>query len=325
MLFLNADEVRQALPMADAVEAMKNAFAQLATGEAEVPPRAVLTVPPDRGDFLIMPAIMGGGKAIGTKLLTLLPGNPQAGRPLIHALMTLFDGETGEPIAIMDGGALTAIRTGAASGAATDFLARADAEVVAILGAGRQARTQLEAVCCVRPVRRVFVFSRTPEKSESFAVEMAEKLGVDIEPLPTVRDAVAQADIVCTATTSGTPVFRDEDLRPGTHVNAIGCYHPHRHEVPPETVSRAKVVVDQLEAAKEEAGDIVIAVERGLLSWDDVHAELGQLAAGQKPGREAPDEVTFFKSVGLAIQDIAAAVAAMENARAARLGSEVEL
>ena len=309
--------------MRQAVAAMKRAFAQLATGEAQVPPRAVLAVPPDRGDFLIMPAIMGGGKTVGTKLLTLLPDNPQAGRPLIHALMTLFDGKTGEPIAVMDGGALTAIRTGAASGAATDLLSRADAEVVAILGAGRQGRTQLEAVCCVRPVKRVRVFSRTPATAESFAVEMAERLGVDIEPSATAHDAVAQADIVCTATTSGTPVFDNDDLRPGTHLNAIGCYHPNRHEIPPETVARAKVVVDQLEAAKEEAGDIVIAVERGLLSWEDVYAELGQLAAGQKPGRETPEEVTFFKSVGLAAQDIAAALCALENARSLGLGTEL--
>ena len=323
MLFLNAEEVRASLSMPQAVEAMKRAFAQLATGEAEVPARAVLTVPPDRGDFLIMPAIMGGGKAVGTKLLTLLPCNPQAGRPLIHALMTLFDGETGKPIAIMDGGALTAIRTGAASGAATDFLARADSETVAVLGAGRQARTQLEAVFCVRSVKRVFVFSRTRTAVESFAAEMAEKLDVNIEPSATARDALAQADIVCAATTSGTPVFGDEDLGPGTHLNAIGCYHPHRHEVPPETVSRAKVVVDQLEAAKEEAGDIVIAVEQGLLSWEDVHAELGQIAAGQKPGREAPNEVTFFKSVGLAIQDLAAALCALENAQSLGLATEL--
>ena len=323
MHFLNADEVVEALPMAGAVEAMKRAFAQLATGQAEVPARAVLTVPPDRGDYLLMPAVMGGGKAIGTKLLTLLPGNPQVGRPLIHALMALFDGETGEPVAIMDGGALTATRTGAASGAATDFLARSDAETVAVLGAGRQGRTQLEAVCCVRPVKRVCVFDRTLGAAESFADEMAGKLDIDITPLPTAGDAVAQADIVCAATTSGTPVFHDGDLQPGTHVNAIGCYHPHRHEVPPETVARAKVVVDRLEAAKEEAGDIVIAVERGLMSWEDVYAELGQIAAGLKPGREAPDEVTFFKSVGLAIQDLAAALCALDNARARGLGTEL--
>ncbi len=323
MLYLNADEVRQALPMQDAVAAMQDAFAQLATGAADVPPRAVLPISAGQGDFLIMPGLMHGGRAIGTKLLTLLPGNPAAGRPLIHALMTLFDGQTGAPLAIMDGGALTATRTGAVSGVATDLLARAGARSVAIVGAGRQGRTQLEAVCCVRAVERVYVFDTVPEAAATFAAEMADRLDVSVEPARTAASAVSRADIVCTATTAGTPLFRDEDVRAGTHLNAIGCYHTNRHEIPPETVARAKVVVDQLEAAQEEAGDIVIPVAQGLLAWDDVHAELGQLAAEQKPGRESADEITLFKSVGLALQDVAAALCALDTARALGLGTEL--
>ena len=323
MLFLNAEQVRQSLSMPQAVEAMKRAFAQLAAGEAVVPPRTVLPVPPDRGDFLLMPALVNGGKALGAKLLTLLPGNPRAGRPLIHALMTVFDGRTGEPVAILDGGALTAVRTGAASGAATDYLARTDAEVVAVLGAGRQGRTQLEAVCCVRRVRRAHVFDTLSGAAAAFAAEMTARLGVPVAAAATAAAAVADADIVCTATTSATPVLRDADVRPGMHLNAVGCYHPQRHEIPPETVARAKVVVDQLEAARLEAGDLVIAVEQGLMSWDRIHAELGQIAAGRKPGREDAAEVTLFKSVGLAVQDLAAALCALENARRLELGTEL--
>ncbi|MBT7302759.1 MAG: ornithine cyclodeaminase family protein [Victivallales bacterium] len=323
MIYLAADDVRRALPMPEAVSAMRRAFAQLASGAAVVPPRTVIDLPAERGDFLLMPAVLDGGKAVGAKLLTLLPGNPQAGRPLIHALMVLFDGETGQPSAILDGGALTAIRTGAVSGVATDLLARQDSVVVGVVGAGRQARTQLEAVCCVRSIRQVHVFDAIPAAAESFAAEMSATLGIRIDPAATAGDAVAQADIVCAATTSGTPVFGDEDVRPGTHLNAIGCYHTHRHEIPPETVGRASVVVDQLEAARDEAGDIVIAIERGLMSWQDVYAELGELAAGQKPGRRDDDEITLFKSVGLALQDVAAAACLLENARGLGLGIEL--
>lgn len=323
MLYLNAGAVRQSLPMPQAVAAMRRAFAQMATGEARVPARTVLPLPGDGGDFLVMPALTDGGATVGAKLLTLLPDNPGRGRPLIHALMALFDGETGEPVAILDGGALTAIRTGAVCGVAADLMARRDAEVVGMVGAGRQGRTQLEAACCVRSVKRVLVFDPAPGAVEQFAADVGNRLGLDVERAETAGEAVAAADIVCTATTAGVPVFEDGDVQPGTHINAIGCYHPTRHEIPPETVGRATVVVDQLEAAAEEAGDIVIAIGRGFMSWEDVYAELGELAAGRKPGRRNAGEITLFKSVGLALQDVAAAASALENAR--RLGLGIEL
>ena len=323
MLFLNAKEVQESLPMPQAVEAMNQAFLELETGGAPALERAVFSVPPDRGDFMIMPSILGGGATIGTKLLTLIHGNPEAGRPLMHALMTVFDGQTGEPQAIMDGGVLTATRTGAVSGAATDFLARPDAKVVAIIGAGRQGRTQLEGVCSVREIKQVYAFDAIPHAAESFASDMAAKLGIPVEAVPVAGEAVARADIVCTATSSGVPVFSDEDVRPGTHINAIGCYLPDRHEIPPETVARAKVVVDETKAAKEEAGDIVVAVERGLMDWDNLYAEFQEIVAGKKTGRETPEEITLFKSVGLPIQDLAAANCALENARRLGLGTRL--
>ncbi|MBN2449434.1 MAG: ornithine cyclodeaminase [Lentisphaeria bacterium] len=320
MLFLNAEEVREVLPMASAVAAMKDAFAQLAAGQARMPPRTVLPLHPGRGDFMVMAAVMEGGAAVGAKLLTLLPANPGAGRPLIHSLMALFDGETGEPLAILDGGALTAIRTGAVSGAATDFLARPCARTVAVLGAGRQGRTQLEAVCCVRAVESVLVFDVVPAAAASFASAMSARLAIEVKATATAHEAVRAADIVCCATTSGTPVFADGDVRPGTHLNAVGCYRLDRHEIPPETVARARVVVDQLEAAREEAGDIALAVAAGLMSWADVCAEFAEIVSGRKSGRRDADEITLFKSVGLAIQDVAAASRALANARRLGLG-----
>ncbi len=321
MLFLNASEVQKALPMQHVVEAMKQAFFELQTGKASAPPRSVIPIPSDRGDFMIMPSMLG--EVIGTKLLTLIPANPDAGRPLIHALMTVFDGETGEPKAIMDGGVLTAMRTGAVCGAATDFLARPDSRTVASIGAGRQGKTLLEAVCCVRDIKHVYVSDFLPEAAEAFAIEMSARLGLPVEATATPGEAVRQADIVCTATSSSEPVFAAEDIRPGTHINAVGSYRLDRHEIPAEVVAQAKVVVDQEEAAKDEAGDIAIAVERGLMTWSDVYTELGELAAGQKPGRETPDEITFFKSVGVSIQDLAAANCAIKNALELDLGTQL--
>jgi len=324
MLYLNADDVRQALPMSQAVDAMKRAFTELVSGKAKAPHRTVLSVAEDKGDYMMMPGMMNDGTLVGTKLLTLLPDNPDAGRPLIHALMTLFDGCTGEPLAIMDGGILTALRTGAASGAATDLLAREDSRVVTILGAGRQGRTQLEAVCSVRTITRVHIFDLIPEASNQFASEMTERLGIPVSVSPSADIAVQKADIVCTATSSGHPQFADDSVRPGTHINAIGCYRTDRHEIPPATVERSKVVVDQLEAAKAEASDIAIPVEKGLITWEDVYAELGEISAGDKTGRATDDEITLFKSVGSVVQDIAAASCALQNAQKLGLGKKLE-
>jgi ornithine cyclodeaminase/alanine dehydrogenase-like protein (mu-crystallin family) len=221
----------------------------------------------------------------------------------------------------LDGAALTAIRTGAATGLATDYLARNDASTAAVFGAGVQGRTQLEAVHVVRPLSRVRVFDPNEQQAKFFADAVSQELGVEIEPASSAAKALRDADIVCAASTSRTPIFADEDIAPGTHVNAIGSYQPEVREIPAETVARAKVVVDHRESALEEAGDLIIAIEQGRFAAAAIHAELGQLASGEKPGRTSESEVTFFKSVGVAVQDVAAAARAAARAEEKDLGT----
>jgi len=311
--------------MARAVEVMTGAFRQLWTGQAHLPPRTVIQAPRNDGTVLMMPAFLSGGRQMGIKLVSLFPGNPGRGLPLIHALMTVFDGETGRPLAVMDAGALTALRTGAAAGAATDLLARHDARTAAIFGAGTQGATQLEAVCAVRPIAKASVFDPAAGQAEAFAREMAPRLDIDIAAADTPAEALADADVVCTATTSPAPVFDDADLKPGVHVNAVGAHTPETREIPAETVVRATVVVDQIEAALAEAGDLLIPIADGLIGRDHIRAELGEIAASGEPVRQSADEVTLFKSVGLAVQDIAAASEILKAAEKLDLGQRVPL
>jgi ornithine cyclodeaminase/alanine dehydrogenase-like protein (mu-crystallin family) len=309
--------------MSDAVDAMKQAFAELSAGQAIVPQRIHMPLRHAGGDVLFMPAAGIEVGQITMKIITLFEGNHAKGLPFIQAIVVLLDGEDGRPLAIMDGASLTAIRTGAASGAATDLLARPDAESVAIFGAGAQAQTQLEAVCSVRRIVRASVFDRSTIAAVEFENEMSERLGIPVSAASTVRENLAGADIVCTATNSETPVFDDADLAPGTHINAVGSYKPGVREIPAETVVRARVFVDETSAILEEAGDLLMPIADGLIGEDHIQAEIGQIVAGQKTGRQNDQEITLFKSVGVAIQDLAAAGRVLANARRDGLGIEL--
>lgn len=322
---LTQKEVRQALPMNRAIEAVKVAFAQLSAGQADVPLRASLDVPRHNGVTLFMPAYLAGDDAMAMKIVSVFNDNPGKGLPLIHALVVVVDAETGAPEAVMDGTYLTALRTGAASGAATDVLARQDARAAAIIGAGAQGRTQLEAVCAVRTIEEAWVYDVDRERAETMATEMRERIAASIGVAETPAQAVRRADVICTATTSANPVFDDANVQPGTHINAIGAYTPEMQEIPAETVLRARVVIDHHEAALAEAGDLLIPMEAGMMSVDHIHAELGEIIAGEKVGRQTEDEITLFKSVGVAVQDVAAAGAVLEAAREAGLGTEAAL
>ena len=322
---LSREDVRRALPMRDAVEAMKRAFAQLSQGRAQVPLRVALPVERHNGITLFMPGYLADDDRMAVKIVSVFNDNPSKGLPLIHALVVVVDAETGAPTAVMDGTYLTALRTGAASGAATDLLAREDARVAAIFGAGVQGRTQLEAVCAVRPIEAAWVYDVDPDRAAAYAEEMTERLGIPVRVASTPAEAVGQADVICTATTSTTPVFDDADVRPGTHINGIGAYTPQMQEIPAETVARAKVVIDHREASLAEAGDLIIPLQQGLITEDHIWAELGEIAAGLKPGRTDPEEITLFKSVGVAVQDVAAAAAVLEAADRLDLGVEVSL
>jgi ornithine cyclodeaminase/alanine dehydrogenase-like protein (mu-crystallin family) len=322
---LSAEDVRRALPMAEAVEATKAAFSQLSTGRADVPLRTPLEVPAHNGVTLFMPAYLADDDQMAVKIVSVFNDNPARGLPLIHALVVVVDATTGQPQAAMDGTYLTALRTGAASGAATDLLARPDARVAAIFGAGAQGRTQLEAVYAVRPIKGAWVFDLNPEQAAAYAKEMSARLSLPVSVAESPAEALRQADVVCTATTSSTPVFADADLKPGVHINAVGAYTPQMQEIPAETVVRAKVVIDHHESSLAEAGDLIIPMDQGMIDKDHIYAELGEIAAGLKPGRTSDNETTLFKSVGVAVQDVAAAGRVLAAAERLRLGVEAAL
>ena len=321
---LSAKDVRRALPMRDAIEGMRSAFIQLSDGTATVPVRIQIQV--NEGTTIFMPAHLPDGGDLAIKVVSVFPQNVQQGLPSIHAAVLALDAETGAPKMILEGGSITAIRTGAGSGLATQLLAREDANSVAIIGSGVQARTQLEAVCTVRDIERVYVYSPTREHAESFAQDVAGKSPIpsNIIATDTAEDAVRQADIVCTATTSFRPVFDGAVIRPGTHINAVGSFRPSMQEVDVTTVQRSLIVVDSREAIMEEAGDLLVPIEAGILSEDDIHAEIGEVALGQAVGRSSDDQITYFKSVGNAAQDAVSAGIIVRNAIAMNLGTNVD-
>lgn len=324
---LSAAEVRQALPMSAAIEGMKAAFSQFSTGQAHVPLRSRIPVPEQDGVALFMPAHLFQSDDLAVKVVTVFPNNISRNEPMIYATVLVLDTETGRPLALLEGSSLTAIRTGAGSGAATDLLARPDAATVAIIGSGVQARTQLEAICTVRPVTTVRVYSPNAQHAAAFAEEMAGQgpVPADIRPVSDVSEAVRTADIICAATTSNTPVFNGRDLKPGTHINAAGSFTPEMQEVDITTILRSLVVVDSRESVLEEAGDILVPLRAGEITEDHLHAELGEIVAGMKDGRTAPDQITYFKSCGVAVQDAAAAQIALQNALSANIGTIVTL
>jgi len=330
MLILTADDVKKALPMKETIEAMKRAYASLSDGKADVPLRTRLSVPPQDAVSLFMPAYVQaeGGDALAVKVVSLFPRNPERERRLafIQAAVLVLDAETGQTMALLEGSSLTAIRTGAGSGAAIDLLARSDSRVVAVFGAGAQGRTQLEAACSVRKIEKAWVFDSFVDRAEVFAQEMAGKGDIpkELHVAGDPAQALSEADIVCTATTASAPVFDDADLKPGTHISAIGSYTPEMQEVPAETVARAFVVVDSHSATLAETGDLIHPMQAGLFGEEHVSTELGEIVLGRKAGRGSPEQITYFKSVGVAVQDAMAAQLALQNARKYKLGTDVK-
>ena len=309
--------------MSTAIAAVREAFIDLSGGKADVPVRTQIALAGD-GGALFMPVHLPRQNQLGVKVVTVIPENRERDLPTIQALVAVFDSETGRPLAVMDGELLTAMRTGAASGVATDTLARKNASVAAVIGAGVQGMRQLEAVCTVRTIREALVFDPDRERAEAFATEMGRRLGRTVRVLDTVS-AVFAADVVCTATSSGMPVVADADLAKGAHVNAIGTYRPDTREIPGAAVARATLVVDSREACLAEAGELVMAMAEGDLDPTVSPAEIGEVLAGSRPGRTEDSELTIFKSVGNAVQDLAVAGLILEEARRLELGTEVEL
>ena len=321
LLYLSHADVRRALPMTDAIEAMLAAFQQLSQGRVTMPVRSKVEIPEANGVVLIMPCYAAGAHHVSLKLLTQFADNGRLGLPLIQAVVLLADAVNGRLLAIVDGSAITALRTGAASGVATRLLAQPRVDTAAIFGAGVQACTQLEAVCTVRQLRQVRVFDCRRAAAEAFAQDMSSRLGIPVLATSSAAEALAGAHIVCTATTSSTPVFKNRDLAAGVHINAVGSWGPRTAEIPADTICRARVFVDYRAAALEEAGDLLMPLQEDRITAEHIRAELGDLIASRVAGRQTSDEITVFKSVGLAVQDLFAAARAVENARRLGIGT----
>lgn len=326
-LLLSRKDVESLLSMEATIEAVEGAFRQLALGNAVMPQRTVVKPPDHHGIHLGMPAYIGGDVGgLGLKIVTVYHDNPQKyNLPTTIGVLLLNDPATGAPLSIMDASFLTAMRTGAAGGVAAKYLAREKAENVLVFGAGVQARTQLMAACAVRPVKKAAVVDVFSAARDKFAQDMSAKLSIPVEPRSDVQAAVEEADIIIAATSSTEPVFDGAWLKPGVHINGIGSHTPTTRELDTTTLKRAKVVPDLASACLSEAGDIIIPIREGAISEDDIRTELGQVVAGLKPGRTSDEEITLFKSVGLAIQDISTAVKVYQLALERGVGKEVEL
>jgi ornithine cyclodeaminase len=308
ILVLTAHEVEELLSMKDCIEVMADALAALARNEVDLPLRSVLRPHDAKGLMAMMPAYrQGEAKAFGLKAICVFPGNPRLGKDAHQGFVVLFSGETGEPLALMNASAITAIRTAAVSALATRLLAREDACEMTIIGSGVQARTHLSAISCVRRLKRVRVVSRNHEHARQLAAELRDRFPFPIEPLRSVEESVRAADLIVTATTSQEPVLKREWISPGTHLNAIGTYSAAAREIDAATMAAARIFVDRRESALNESGDYILAAKEGLIGPESIVAEIGELLVGKKTGRMAPDEITLFKSLGLAIEDVASA------------------
>ncbi|RME64718.1 MAG: ornithine cyclodeaminase [Caldilineae bacterium] len=327
-IWLTREDVQAVLNMPDAINAVAEAFRLLSLGQVELPLRTNMPVTPHQGSLLTMPAYVGGDvDGLGVKLITLYAENPQRHNlPAIQGSFALFDPRTGALEAVMEAGYMTAVRTGAAGGVAVRHLARPDVETLLLFGAGAQAPYQLEAVLCERPgIRQVWVVSRTRAHAEAFARAMQERFGVAATVPAIVEEAVRAADIIVTATSAHEPLFDGRWLQPGVHITGVGSHLPHAREVDSVTVQRAKVVADQTQACLAEAGDLVVPLAAGEIEQEHIYGELGEIVAGRKPGRVDPAEITFFKSVGLAVQDVAVARLIVDRARDAGVGQTLTI
>ena len=323
LLTVAAENIPKLLPMPDAVEAMKSAFASLSAGEVVAPHRGAVPVEEVDGITLIMGAY-APGEGLAAKTVSIFNRNRDLGKNVVSGLVLVLDPQSGEPIGLLDGGALTSWRTGAATGAATDLLARPDARIGALIGAGIQARTQLLAMDAVRSLEQVRIHALDEEETERFIERLQPEVGARLERVPSAEAAIEGAQVVCAATNSPVPVFDGRCLAPGTHVNAIGTFTLDRREVDLATVERATVFVDRVEAALSEAGELASAIEAGVTRPDE-WTEIGDVAAGRAVGRTRPDEITFFKSVGHAVQDVVAASRLLRRAAERGLARPVSL
>ncbi|HEV8427184.1 MAG TPA: ornithine cyclodeaminase family protein [Pyrinomonadaceae bacterium] len=326
ILVLDNQQIRELMPMKVCIELMADALSALARGEVYQPLRTVVRPPEARGLLGLMPAYRTGERgAFGMKAICVFPENPARGKDAHQGAVMLFSRETGELMALMNASEITAIRTAAVSAVATRSLARSDAQRLAIIGAGVQARTHLLALDAVRSIKEVRVACRNIEHAAEFAREMQPRFSFTIEAVKTNEQAVRDADLIVTATSSHEPVINKDWISPGAHVNAIGTHSPTSREIDGATMASAKIFVDRRESALNESGDYLLAEKEGLVNAESIVAEIGELLIGTKAGRSSADEITLFKSLGLAIEDVACAELLYQRALSENRGTRVEL
>jgi ornithine cyclodeaminase len=325
MLILNQAEVRQLLPMADCIGAVRAALTTLALGQAHQPLRSVVRPPQSAGLMATMPAHLSGPLPMfGLKVVTVFHDNPLQGKDAHQGVVLLVDPETGEPTAMVNASAITMIRTAAASAVATDALARPEASRLAVIGSGVQARAHVLAMDCVRPLTEVRLVSRNIEHARRLAAELGPQMAASIVATDSVENALKDADLVVTATNATSPVLQRDWLSPGSHINAIGSSIPSTRELDSATMAAGLLFTDRRESLLNESGDYLMAVADGALGPDDIRGELGDLLIGTVSGRNSADQITIFKSLGLSVEDLAAASLAVERARTIGAGVEVD-
>ncbi len=325
-LLLTGSDVKQALSMEEAIDLVEQGFVEFGKGAVDMPQRPVIMVPEHEGFCTFMPAFIHEMGALVVKTVTVFKGNPDKGLPTIFGTIVLLDSETGYALSVMDAGHLTALRTGAASGVATKYLATAGARVGGSIGAGTKGKTQLEAMCAVRDLAEVRVFDIDQARAETFVKQLADlgSLPRDIRVVSSVKELLGEADIVVTASTSATPVLDGDDLKPGTHINNVGSHAPAVRELDTKTVVRSRIVCDSVDACLAEAGDLLIPMQEGAIDELSIYGGLAQVISGELEGRRDDEEITLYKSVGLAFQDAVVAANAYEKALEMRLGTQFE-
>jgi len=327
LVVLDRNDVTRLLPMDECIEVMASALATVARGDAILPLRPMIRLPDSPNIFALMPAYLGEPKSVGVKVLTVFPVNHGTAIDAHQGAVLLFEAEHGRLVAILDATTVTAIRTAAVSAVATRLLAREDAEDLAILGAGTQGVMHLHAMTVVRPIRRLRVWSRTTEHARALAQLARERFDLHAEVASTPTHAAERSSIVCTTTASPTPILEGASLTPGAHVNAVGACIPTTRELDTELVRRARLYVDRRESALAEPGDILVPLREGAISTDHIIAEIGELLLekGARLGRRSEDEITLFKSLGLAVEDLAAAHHVYQKAAAGGVGNWIVL
>ncbi|MCR8644773.1 ornithine cyclodeaminase family protein [Paenibacillus sp. N1-5-1-14] len=329
MLVLTAQDQAKLVQMDEVIEAVSIALAEYSSGRAIAPIRMSIPVDEHHGTALFMPSLVAGADSLGVKFVSVFPDNKRIGKKTIYGLMILSDMTTGEPLAILEASYLTVIRTGAASGLATKLLARENAKVLGVIGTGAQSKGMIEAVRCVRKIEEVRLYNRSLDKAHALAAELREEAGSEHLRIIVVEEAdqaVQGSDIVLTATNSSEPVFSAGAISPGLHVNAIGSFRPQMQELPSALIAQAsKVVVESIESALDETGDLLIPIAQGVFSAEHIHAELGEIVNGLQQGRDNEDEITVFKSVGLAVMDVVVAKLLYDRAMQVGIGQQVNL